>query len=154
MIVGEAPGATEEREGRPFVGPSGRLLEEALEAAGVSRSQVYITNAYKLRPPGNRNPSETELRAHRGMLEDEIGAVAPLAILTLGNIGMGAVTGVFSGITQLHGLEQQYENTNGEIVPVIPTFHPAYVLRNRGAKSLFFEDVALFVKRTLSDLTQ
>lgn len=151
MIVGEAPGATEEREGRPFVGPSGALLEEALEAAGTSRSKVYITNAYKIRPPGNRNPSEAELEAHRGLLEDELSAVSPLVIMTLGNVATGALTGFFNGITSRHGEEHQYR-VGEEIIPVIPVFHPAYVLRYKSMKPQFFEDVATFVKRTLSEV--
>lgn len=144
MIIGEAPGAQEEREGRPFVGPSGALLEEALDAAGISRSKLYITNAYKLRPPGNRNPLESELEAHRAMLEAELSAVRPIAIMTLGNIPRGALTGEFTGVTLVHGQETPF----GEAI-LVPAFHPAYVLRNKNVKDTFFEDVELFVRRTL-----
>lgn len=146
MIIGEAPGATEARLGRPFVGPSGDLLEEALNMAGVNRAEVFITNAYKHRPDNNRNPTEDELEEHRHYLDDELTAVAPLGVLLLGTV---ATRTVFSehpipGITKIRG--RVYHR--GE-VDYYPTFHPAYVLRNRRAEPEFFGDVAEFVERTL-----
>lgn len=86
LILGEAPGAEEERQGRPFVGASGQLLDRAMEAAGIERGQVYITNAYKLRPPGNRNPTEDELSAHRAILIREFQEVDPHQVLLVGSV--------------------------------------------------------------------
>lgn len=145
MIVGEAPGATEARLGRPFVGPSGNLLEEALNMAGANRAEVFITNAYKYRPDNNRNPTEDELDEHRLYLEDELSAVSPLGVLLLGAIATRAMLpDEYSGITKMRG-----KVYSGDEVDYYPTFHPAYVLRNPKAEPEFFGDVAEFVERTL-----
>src|SRR5687767_2789989 len=91
MIVGEAPGAEEAKQGRAFVGPSGKLLNMALEAADFSRELVYVTNTYKSRPPGNRNPTPTELEAHRSLFHKELKDVAPSVILALGRVAFDYV---------------------------------------------------------------
>ena len=147
LILGEAPGENEEKEGVPFVGLSGKLLNEALEAAGISRDQVYVTNAYKLRPENNRTPTEEELYEHSEFLNRELDIVRPDFVLTLGNVAMGAMTGEFNGITRLHG---KWIDGPFDAVMVLPAYHPSYVLRQGGrdtfAGSEFFADVATFVQ--------
>jgi uracil-DNA glycosylase family 4 len=157
MILGEAPGAEEDRQGRPFVGASGALLEEALHNSGIGREQVYITNAYKYRPEDNRTPTEDEIAEHREKyLWDELLDVDPKVMLLLGNVALWTVTGD-KGITSKRG-EWYY----GSAVPdgatlafantfdVMPTWHPSYVLRNgRGSpkEAEFMGDVEKFVRR-------
>lgn len=146
MAIGEAPGEAEDREGRPFVGPSGQLLNEALEAAGAKRALVYVTNIYKHRPPNNRTPTMEEAEEHFDYLADELSAVQPLGILLLGAFALEATTGL-TGITQHRGAWFEHEPA-----PMLPTFHPAYVLYNRRKPEIrdaFFGDVQEFVNRTL-----
>lgn len=94
LLLGEAPGAEEQKQGRPFVGASGKLLDGALDAANVRRENVYITNAYKSRPPGNRDPSEAELEEHHALLIEEFKAVDPRKVLLLGSVARRGVSGV------------------------------------------------------------
>jgi uracil-DNA glycosylase len=146
MIIGEAPGEREVREGRPFVGPSGQLLEEALNLAGANREQFYITNVYKNRPPGNRTPTIDEAEEHQHLLEDEFSAVQPIGVLLLGAFPLLALTGQ-TGITKQRG---QLIEANDRWY--LPTFHPAYVLYNRRNPDVlepFLGDVAEFVDRTI-----
>lgn len=150
FILGEAPGANEDREGIPFVGDSGRLLNEALEAAGITRDDVYVTNAYKLRPENNRTPTEEELLEHEPHLVRELQDCLPKAILTLGNVAMGALTGQFDGITRQRG---HWSIVYG--ISMLPTYHPSYVLRQGGRDSFagsdFFRDVRTFVERAYGE---
>lgn len=147
LILGEAPGENEAAEGVPFVGLSGKLLNEALERAGISREQVYVTNAYKLRPENNRTPNEEELLEHSPYLNDELDMVRPKYVLALGNVAMGVMTGEFAGITRLHG---QWADGVYDAVRVLPAYHPSYVLRQGGRDTFtgseFFKDVATFVQ--------
>ena len=128
LILGEAPGADEERAGRPFVGASGKLLDRALDAAGVSRAEVYITNAYKLRPPGNRTPTKAELEEHRGILLQEFREVGPRRILLLGSIALRVVFPSLS-VGRARGSWLQRSRW------YMPTWHPAYVLRTGGGSA-------------------
>ena len=152
MVVGEAPGAAEERLGRPFVGPSGKLLEQALEHAGASREELYITNAYKIRPENNRNPTTDELVDHWFYLVDELTAVSPLVIMSLGNIALTTLTGEPGGITHRAGKEETIYNTSGEGIILIPNFHPAFVLRSKSYEGRFFEITKQFID-TLKGVT-
>ncbi len=129
MIVGEAPGADEDRAGTPFVGKVGELLDTMLRAAGLDRRDLYITHACKCRPPGNRTPDPKEIKACIGWLYDEISDVNPELIVTVGNTALKAVAGK-SGITKARGIGLRV-NVDGTDRDVLPTFHPAAVLRGR-----------------------
>ncbi|MCS6844775.1 MAG: uracil-DNA glycosylase [Caldilineales bacterium] len=123
MFIGEGPGFHEDRQGRPFVGPSGALLEELLAGIGLQRQQVYITNVVKCRPPGNRDPLPDELEACRPYLDRQIELIRPKVIVTLGRFSMARY---FPGqsISRIHGQPQQQGD-----VTVVPMFHPAAALR-------------------------
>ncbi len=122
MCIGEAPGAREDELGQPFVGPAGRLLDELLGAAGLSRESVYIANVVKCRPPGNRDPGPEEIAACRGYLERQIALVDPKVIVTLGRFSMAAW---FPGesIGRIHGRARRVD---GRLV--MPMYHPAAAL--------------------------
>lgn len=124
-FIGEGPGADEDREGLPFVGKAGELLDKMIGAMGYARDDVYICNIVKCRPPGNRNPEPAEVTACAPYLTEQIGLVRPKVIVTLGNVPLKALFGT-EGITKLRGTWRLYR---GEI-PTMPTYHPAYVLRN------------------------
>ncbi len=119
MFVGEAPGRSEDLRGRPFVGRAGRILTEALRAAGVSRDDVYITNTVKCRPPNNRVPRKSERQACRAHLEEEIRLLRPLVVCVMGNTAFGSLLGG-SGIT-----ERRRELVRRDGVLYYPTVHPA-----------------------------
>jgi uracil-DNA glycosylase len=125
VFVGEGPGAEEDRSGRPFVGPAGELLTRMIEACGWRRDEVYICNIVKCRPPGNRDPEPGEVEACRPFLEGQLRALAPEVIVSLGRPATSALLGRSVSITQLRGRWQQWRE-----IPLMPTFHPAYVLRN------------------------
>lgn len=124
LFIGEAPGFYEDRQGRPFVGPSGKLLEEMLASIGLSRNQVFITNVIKCRPAQNRDPQQDEIEACQPYLDRQIEAMRPKVIVTLGRFSMQRY---FPGqsITRIHG---QVKRQDG--VACIPFFHPAAALRN------------------------
>src|SRR5689334_10702806 len=132
MLVGEVPGDKEDREGHVFVGPAGRVLDEALAAAGLERSQLYVTNAvkhFKWEPRGKRRlhktPSQREVEACRKWLEGELAAVKPALVVALGATAAKALLGPAFRITQDRGKLQRREG----LPPVIATFHPSFVLR-------------------------
>ena len=128
MFVGEGPGAEEDRQGVPFVGRSGQLLDRLMaEEMGISRSEVYITNTVLCRPPGNRDPKPEELVACRPFLDAHIELVDPKVIITLGNFASKLLLETTTGITKLRGQEYPW---NGRIL--IPTLHPAAALRGGG----------------------
>ncbi len=129
MFVGEAPGETEDRTGRPFVGRAGKKLEDMIEAMGLSRSQVYIANVLKSRPPDNRTPLRHEIDACGGYLAEQVRIVAPRAIVALGGPAAKLLLETDVGITRLRGTWGRYRPDDLDI-PVMPTFHPAYLLRN------------------------
>lgn len=126
MFVGEGPGADEDEQGRPFVGRAGRLLDQILEAAGMPRETVYISNVVKCRPPNNRAPQGDEIKACWSYLEAEIHYVQPKVIVTLGNIPTKKLLDTGAGITKVRG--QFFDYRDG--VQVFPMFHPSYLLRN------------------------
>lgn len=125
MVVGEAPGADEDRSGRPFVGRAGRLLDRLLMSIGFPRESVYICNVLKCRPPQNRNPTPTEVETCSPYLRRQIELVKPSAILAVGTFPAQTLLETNESIGRLRGRVHSYQN-----VPLIPTYHPAAVLRN------------------------
>ncbi len=128
LFIGEGPGADEDAQGLPFVGRAGALLTGLILASGLTREDVYITNMVKCRPPGNRNPEPPELDACRPILERQIELLQPRLIVTLGNVPLKALNPSAAGITRERGRVFQYRDW-----PVLPTYHPSYLLRNRAA---------------------
>jgi DNA polymerase len=137
MFIGEAPGEDEDRQGEPFVGRAGRLLTESLRKLGIERSRVYIANILKCRPPGNRTPQFDEMSACMPHLLKQIRFVAPKILCALGNIAAQTLLNTKTGITKLRG---RYWEAFG--FRVFPTFHPAYILRNMGEKTLWETDLS------------
>jgi uracil-DNA glycosylase len=128
VFVGEGPGAEEDRQGIPFVGRAGGLLTRLIEGIGMTRDDVYIANVVKCRPPGNRDPLPPEIAACRPYLEAQLGFIRPRVLVTLGNFATKLLLDTKEGITKLRGREFPY---GGEAV-LIPTLHPAAVLRGGG----------------------
>lgn len=128
MFVGEGPGRDEDLQGRPFVGKAGELLDKMIGAIGLTRGQVYIANVVKCRPPDNRVPTGPEAAACLGYLRRQIELIAPGVIVTLGATPLRALVGEGAGITRVRGQWRRVKVGDRDI-PVMPTFHPAYVLR-------------------------
>lgn len=139
MIVGEAPGAEEDRRGEPFVGRAGRLLDAMLAALGTHRGEVFITNIVKCRPPGNRDPKPEEAMACRGYLLAQIEHVRPQLILALGRVAAHQLLGVEAAVGKLRG--QVHEGPGG--CPLVVSYHPAYLLRTPQAKRQAWADLCL-----------
>ena len=129
MIVGEGPGADEDRTGRPFVGRAGELLTKQIGAMGLSREQVYIANVVKCRPPNNRTPTPAEAATCGDYLRRQIEIIRPRVILTVGGPAAKLLLGTDTGSTRLRGAWHTYQAVDPAI-PVMPTFHPAYLLRS------------------------
>jgi DNA polymerase len=129
MFIGEAPGEEEDRTGRPFVGRAGRKLDEIITAMGLRREQVYIANILKSRPPNNRTPLQHEVERCAPFLSEQIEIIQPRAIVALGGPSAKFLLETTVGITRLRGQWGEYA-AHGLAVPVMPTFHPAYLLRN------------------------
>ena len=128
VFVGEAPGRDEDLKGEPFVGRSGQLLDRlVLEEIGLTRDRFYITNVVKSRPPGNRDPRPDEIEACRPWLERQLDLIDPIVVVTLGNFASKLLLATSDGITKLRGRTYPYRNG-----VLIPTFHPAAVLRGGG----------------------
>jgi DNA polymerase len=141
LIIGEAPGADEDKIGKPFVGKAGQLLTRIIESVKFSREEVYIANIVKCRPPNNRTPVEDEWKECLPYLIKQIELIKPKFIMLLGAVPFKALLGSDHQITKERG---QVFNYNG--IPTIPTFHPAYLLRNPAAKKDVWEDVKLLRK--------
>ena len=139
MFVGEAPGADEDASGRPFVGRAGQLLTKMIEAIGLKREDVYIANILKSRPPGNRNPEADETAACKPFLLRQIAAIRPKLIVTLGNPATQGLLETKTGITRIRGEFQAYPRLPD--IKVLPTFHPAYLLRSPDKKREAWEDL-------------
>lgn len=140
-IIGEAPGATESREGRPFCGPSGKLLDETLLANGVSRDQVYICNILKCHPEWNRDPTPEEASNCRGFLEMQIRVVDPDAILCLGGVAAKTLLETEVPVSRLRNVWHDCR-IGGKSRKLRVAFHPSYLLRNRTKVQLLIDDVA------------
>lgn len=136
MFVGEAPGADEDAQARPFVGRAGQLLTKIIESLGLKREDVLIGNVNRCRPPGNRAPTPDEAGACKPFLLREIASVAPDVIVVLGNTAMKNLLDTKEGITRMRGIFQDYKG-----VKVMPTFHPAYLLRDPSKKRETWEDL-------------
>jgi DNA polymerase len=136
MFVGEAPGEDEDLKGEPFVGKAGQLLTKMIEAMGLRREDVYICNTVKCRPPNNRNPEPDELAACEPFLKGQLAAVKPEVIVTLGKFAAQALLRDQTPISRLRGQWREYEG-----IPVMPTFHPAYLLRSPQEKVKVWEDL-------------
>ena len=142
MFIGEAPGEEEDIQGMPFVGRAGQLLTKIIEAMGFKREDVYIANILKCRPPNNRAPLPTEILACEGNLRKQIGMIKPKVICTLGKFASQTLLRTQTPISALRGKFREYEGTK-----VMPTFHPAYLLRNPQDKKLVWEDMKAVMRQ-------
>ena len=138
LFVGEAPGREEDEQGRPFVGAAGQLLTKIIEAMGMTREEVYIVNTVGCRPPENRNPEPEEVAACRPFLQEQIRLVAPRVIVTLGTFATQAILHTEEPISRLRG---RWQSAHG--ARVMPTFHPAYLLRSPKGKKEVWADMQL-----------
>lgn len=147
MFIGEAPGAEEDRQGLPFVGRSGQLLDRLmLEELGIDRSSCYVANCVKCRPPGNRDPLPLEIETCGPYLERQLELVDPKVIITLGRFAAQLMLGTKDGITRLRGRVQPYRGRF-----IVPTFHPAAVLRGGGEPMAQMRADLVRAKRILLD---
>lgn len=143
MFIGEAPGRDEDLKGEPFVGRAGQLLTDIIKAMKLTREQVYIANVIKCRPPENRNPEPDELDSCRPFLQRQVELIKPKVIVTLGRFGLQSLTQKGYGISAVRG---QWLDYNG--IKLMPTYHPAYLLRNPAAK----KDVWADMKKVMAEL--
>ena len=141
MFVGEAPGAEEDRQGLPFVGRAGQLLNQMLEEIGLSREDVFIANVLKSRPPGNRDPQPAEIAACEPYLFEQVRLIEPKVVCTLGNFATKLLSGNPAGITRVRGTPQVHE-LGGRAVFLLPLFHPAAGLRTPSVKETLRGDFA------------
>lgn len=148
MVIGEGPGGQEDRLGLPFVGKAGQLLDKMLAAISLDRKQnTFITNVNYWRPPGNRNPDSDELAVCRPFVDRMIDIGAPKLILVMGGVAAKTLLNTQTGIMRLRGAEQVYETPAGTSVPLIPLFHPAYLLRRPQDKAKAWHDLLLAKSR-------
>lgn len=136
MFIGEGPGADEDRTGRPFVGQAGQLLDGMIFALGFERGEVYIANVVKCRPPGNRDPEEAEMAACAPFLDRQVELIRPQVIVALGRVAACRLTGTSKPIGALRGRWSSYRG-----IPLLPTFHPAYLLRSPKEKARTWQDL-------------
>ena len=138
MFVGEAPGSDEDEQGLAFVGKAGQLLTKIIEAIGMTREDVFIANVLKCRPPNNRNPEPDEIESCQPFLERQIDTIQPRVIVGLGKFGGQWLLKTMEPISRIRGRVGDYKG-----IKVVPTYHPAYLLRNPGAKRDVWEDMKL-----------
>jgi uracil-DNA glycosylase len=139
MFVGEAPGFHEDKQGYPFVGQAGKLLDKLLAGIGLSRQDVYIANVLKCRPPGNRDPQADEIEACEGHLFRQVSLIQPKVVATLGNFATKLLSGKQLGITRVHGQEQEV-TLGGRSVLLYPIYHPAAALYTPAMLKVLEED--------------
>ncbi|MBN2808191.1 MAG: uracil-DNA glycosylase [Deltaproteobacteria bacterium] len=142
MFVGEAPGADEDLQGEPFVGRSGQLLSKIIAAIGKTREQVYIANIIKCRPPGNRNPEVHEIAICSPFLDRQIETIKPKVICALGTFAAQTMLNTDTSIGRLRGHAHPYK----DYCLLVPTYHPAYLLRSPGKKKETWEDMQLIMQ--------
>ena len=142
-FIGEGPGADEDEQGFPFVGAAGQLLDKMIAAMGIERDDVYVCNIVKCRPPKNRTPEPEEMSACMPYLVEQLALVEPQVIVALGKTAMQGLFGTAEGITRTRGRWRLYQGR----VAVMPTFHPAYLLRNPAAKREVWADLQLVLKQ-------
>jgi DNA polymerase len=141
MVIGEAPGASEDAQGKPFVGRAGQVLTEMLRAAGLDRDDVFITNILKCRPPGNRDPRPVEVDACEGFLKQQVEMVRPDIILAVGRIAAQKLLKTETPLGRLRGRVHRYGD-----IPVVVVYHPAYLLRSPLEKRKAWEDLKLAIE--------
>lgn len=154
MMIGEAPGADEDRQGKPFVGVSGQLLNDMLAAIGLSRETVYITNVVFWRPPGNRAPTDAELAACLPFVERHIELVRPQILVLMGGVAAKSLLRAKDGITRLRGRWADYKPWHQEdqvAIPCLPIYHPAYLLRQPATKRQAWQDL-LSLQRRMAEI--
>ena len=149
VLIGEAPGADEDRIGIPFVGRSGKLLDKMLAAIGLDRSDYYITNILPWRPPGNRTPTSGEIAVCLPFLKRQLEIINPDYILLLGGSSANALFDNQEPISRLHGRWLEYPKGNGSSAQALATFHPAYLLRNTGQKAKAWADLLKLYKEAV-----
>jgi uracil-DNA glycosylase len=142
VFVGEGPGFEEDRSGRPFVGAAGQLLTKIIAAMNLTREAVYICNIVKCRPPDNRNPQPDEIRACLPFLKRQLAAIRPRVICALGGVAAATLLETDASISRLRG---RFHDFMG--IPLMPTFHPAYLLRNPDQKRKVWEDIQQIMKK-------
>lgn len=142
VLVGEAPGREEDQKGEPFVGEAGRLLDRILQAMGMKREEVYICNVLKCRPPNNRDPLPEEVATCEAFLARQIAAIKPQVIIGLGRFAVHSLLKSNVPISRLRGEWQSYQG-----IPLMPTYHPAYLLRNPEGKRDVWEDMKEVMRR-------
>ena len=141
MFIGEGPGADEDSQGIPFVGKAGQLMNKAFEGIGIKREDVYITNIVKCRPPQNRNPEKEEAQSCKEYLDTQIKLINPEIIILLGSVALKNILGEEYGITASRG---KWFEKNGK--KILPTFHPAALLRDETKKIYFWQDLKMLTK--------
>ncbi|MFL5920348.1 MAG: uracil-DNA glycosylase [Gaiellaceae bacterium] len=141
MFVGEAPGFHEDKQGYPFVGQAGKLLDTLLAGIGLERSNIYVANVLKCRPPGNRDPAPDEIQACEGHLFRQIELIRPRVVATLGNFATKLLSGKPTGITRVHGTEQEV-TLGGSRVALYPLYHPAAALYTPAMLQVLEQDFA------------
>ena len=151
MIIGEAPGADEDRIGKPFVGRSGHLLEKMLNAIGLNREEVYITNVLPWRPPGNRTPLDSEVAVCLPFLKRQLDLIDPDYIFIMGGSAANALLETAETISKMRGKWFEYTKSNGKTASVLASFHPAYLLRTPGQKSKSWADLLRLRARMLAE---
>lgn len=152
MVIGEGPGPQEDRQGLPFVGPAGQLLDKMLAAIGLDRkTNTFITNVNYWRPPGNRNPEADELAVCRPFIERMVDLFQPRLIIAAGGVPAKFLLNTSTGIMRLRGRESVFETSAGTATPLIPMLHPAYLLRRPQDKSRAWRDL-LMVQARLEEL--
>ncbi|MDP3372156.1 MAG: uracil-DNA glycosylase [Candidatus Paracaedibacteraceae bacterium] len=149
MIIGEAPGADEDRVGQPFVGQSGQLLNTILATIGLDRKAVYISNIIPWRPPGNRPPTTTETNYCLPFIHKHIELISPKILILLGGVAVKTLLGRSDGILKLRGQIFEYTMRNGTTIAALPTFHPSYIMRSPSQKAQVWKDM-LILKKWLS----
>ena len=153
MVVGEAPGADEDRLGKPFVGVSGQLMDRMMESIGLKRAEsFYITNILFWRPPGNRTPTSTEQGMCLAFTQRHIELARPNVLVLAGGVAVKAVLDTTEGITRLRGKWTSYRLGDGTEIPTMPTFHPAYLLRTPASKRQSWQDL-LAIDKKLKELS-
>ena len=152
MLIGEAPGADEDRQGKPFVGVSGQLLDRMLASIGLNRERVYITNILLWRPPGNRTPSAEETALFLPIIQRHIQLAAPRMIIALGGSAAKTLLATNEGILKLRGRWHEYDDGNAKKIPFLPTLHPAYLLRSPAQKQLAWHDFRLMQRKFAENL--
>lgn len=143
MFVGEAPGADEDLKGLPFVGQSGQLLDKIMASIGLNRSNVYISNIIPWRPPGNRPPTSQEIAICQPFIEKHIELINPKLLVLVGGVAAKTILNTVEGIMKIRGRWFSYETKAGKSIPVMATYHPAFLLRSPGQKAMSWLDMLI-----------